>query len=437
VGWANGRAFGPKNLLRRLPAAPNSPLTRHRRFRYTVDMDDASQPKPRWYRLTPDRLILGLLAVEAFLLLSQWGGWFPFNQHKGWTVLIAVAVVGVTAVLLLIWLAASLLFRWRFQYSLRSLLVLIAAVAFACSWLTTEMQLAKTQRGVVAAVEAAGGDVGYAVTETPDWLLELFGHDLFSDVWHGTARTDAQATRLYGLSQIVWLTLNGPGITDVTLEHLQRFSKLRLLYLHGANVTDAGLKHLETLPELETLDLSETRISDSGLGYLHPLKRLSGLSLSNTGITDAGLAQLTCWPHLQRLNLDSTKITDSGLKYIESSPHLKVLAMSSTKVTDSGLAHLQKCLQLERLCLSETDLTDLGLRRLQALPNLKILRLAGVRKITSAGLAHLAVLRRLNWIEVQGTAVTKDGVDKLQEALPDCTVTYGSTGSSIVAGPSR
>ena len=39
--------------------------------------------KPRWYRLTPDRCVLGLLALEGFLLLSAWFRWFPFNQHKG------------------------------------------------------------------------------------------------------------------------------------------------------------------------------------------------------------------------------------------------------------------------------------------------------------------------------------------------------------------
>ena len=46
------------------------------------------EPNPCWYRLTPDRCVLGLLALEAFLLLSEHFRWFAFNQHKGWTVLI-------------------------------------------------------------------------------------------------------------------------------------------------------------------------------------------------------------------------------------------------------------------------------------------------------------------------------------------------------------
>ena len=115
---------------------------------------DAAAAKARWYRLTPDRAILGLLAVELLLLASQWGDWLAFNHHKGWTVLIAVAAVGVVVLVLLLWLVVSLLFRRRFQYSLRLLLLLVVAVATACSWLTTEVQQARKQRAAVVAIRA-------------------------------------------------------------------------------------------------------------------------------------------------------------------------------------------------------------------------------------------------------------------------------------------
>ena len=82
-------------------------------------------PKPLWYRLTPDRLVIGLLAVECLLWLSERFQWFAFDQHKGWTVLIAVAVVGGAMLVMLGWFISSLLFRWRFQFSIRSLLVLV------------------------------------------------------------------------------------------------------------------------------------------------------------------------------------------------------------------------------------------------------------------------------------------------------------------------
>ena len=59
-------------------------------------MTDA--PKSRWFYLTPDRLILWLLAIEGLLWLSnrlEWPTW-----HKGYAVLVTVAAVGVAVLLM-------------------------------------------------------------------------------------------------------------------------------------------------------------------------------------------------------------------------------------------------------------------------------------------------------------------------------------------------
>ena len=83
----------------------------------------APEPKCRWFVPTPGKLLAILLAVEGVLLLSE--RWFP----KGWAVLTAFAAVGVFLILMLIWFGVALVFRWRFQFSLRSLLLLTVAVA--------------------------------------------------------------------------------------------------------------------------------------------------------------------------------------------------------------------------------------------------------------------------------------------------------------------
>ena len=120
-----------------------------------------SQPQSnrRWYRLTPDRAVLGLLAVEGLFLLSERFRWFAFNQHKGWTVLIAAATVAVTLLLLGLWFLAALVFRLRFQFSLLTLFVLTLVAAVPCSWLATEMQQAERQRAAVEAI--TGGSPVY------------------------------------------------------------------------------------------------------------------------------------------------------------------------------------------------------------------------------------------------------------------------------------
>ena len=97
------------------------------------------------------------MAVEGFLWLSEHFRWFAFNQHKGWTVLIAVAIVGAVILLMIIWFLLSLILRLRFQYTIRSLLALAVVVAIPCGWLTAEVKEAREQRAVVEAIERIGG----------------------------------------------------------------------------------------------------------------------------------------------------------------------------------------------------------------------------------------------------------------------------------------
>jgi len=56
-----------------------------------------TDPNPTRRRFCPTVawLIFGLLVVEGLLWLSERYRRFWFNEKKGWTVLIAVAVVGV------------------------------------------------------------------------------------------------------------------------------------------------------------------------------------------------------------------------------------------------------------------------------------------------------------------------------------------------------
>ena len=107
-------------------------------------MDHTIQSRVRWFHLTSGRVVIGLLAVEGLLRLSerfQWPAW-----HKGYAVLAAVASVGLTMLLMLLWLVLAIALRRRFQFSIRSLLVLTVAVALPCSWLAVKKGAANQQR---------------------------------------------------------------------------------------------------------------------------------------------------------------------------------------------------------------------------------------------------------------------------------------------------
>ena len=94
----------------------------------------APRPNRRWYHPTPARFFIGLLAVQVLLFLSEHFQWFPFNEQKGWTVLIAVGVVGLAVVVMLLRGVVSLCLRRRFQFGVRSLLLFLVAVSVPLGW---------------------------------------------------------------------------------------------------------------------------------------------------------------------------------------------------------------------------------------------------------------------------------------------------------------
>ena len=152
-----------------------------------------SEVRLRWYHLTPGRVVVGLLALEGLLLVSERFGWFAFNRHKGWTVLIAAAAVGTILSLTFLWFLAALLFRLRFQFSIRSLLLLTLVVAVLCSWLAVQGKQAREQREAVKAIEKLGGTALNDLeleppngplqrAEPPAWLRKLLGDDFFRSV---------------------------------------------------------------------------------------------------------------------------------------------------------------------------------------------------------------------------------------------------------------
>jgi hypothetical protein len=278
-------------------------------------------PKLRWYRPTPGRFLVFLLIIEAVLLLSEQFRWFAFNEHKGWTVLIAIACVVVAMVLMLLGFVLALCFHWRFQFSLRSLLVFTIAVAIPCSWLAVEMKRAREQKAAVEAIYHFGGKVFYQYSYCSDRsLTNLLSHEFLAESYHvhtGEEATDGDLVQLKKLKPLQGLTIESIHVTDAGLVQLQGLNQLEDLNLSGTRVTDAGLIHLQEVKQLESLWLAKTHITDAGLVHLLPLSRLKCLFLENTTVTDAGLVHLQGMHQLQGLGLDNTKVTDEGVRKLQ------------------------------------------------------------------------------------------------------------------------
>ena len=247
---------------------------------------DAIASARRSYHSTPDRLVLLLLVAEVTLWLSDRAGWPAW--HKGYAVSIAVAAVGLTLTVLLLWWLAALLFRWRFQFSLRSMLVMVVAVAVPCSWLAAEMKKAREQKTAVEAIERVGGHWVYGPENSgdiedmivgplygPEWLRILLGDDFFNEVKY-----------------VAFVSTIANQATNADLAHVAELKHLKVLLVGDTQITDAGLAGIAGLTELRELILICPKFTDRAMEHLTGLKKLRELTLKDTQVTDEGIKNL-------------------------------------------------------------------------------------------------------------------------------------------------
>ncbi len=228
----------------------------------------------RSFHLTPERVLLGLPSLWGVLFLLEHFQWL----RNGFSVLLALASMGMIVLFLFLWFAAALVFRWRFQFSLRTLCLVMFLACVGMSWVGVKMQQARRQKEAVAAIKELGGSVAYdygvgqAQPTTPKWLRSLLGDDF--------------------LANVVEVWLQSSKVTDVGLEHLKALPQLQVLSLENTTVTDTGLEHLKRLSHLYNLFLDNTMVTDDGLEHLKRLTQLHALSVGNTQVTDEGVSRL-------------------------------------------------------------------------------------------------------------------------------------------------
>lgn len=181
------------------------------------------------------------------------------------------------------------------------------------------------------------------------------------------------------------------------------------------------------------VSFSRTNITDAGLVHLKELTNIETLYIWGHQVTDAGLVHLKGLTKLQKLSLNRCQLTDAGLVHLKELTNLQVLALSGTLVTDAGLVHLKGLTKLQRLDVSRSGVVDAGLVHLKGLTELTHLNLSRSQRcwsnfippriqLTDTGLVHLTALTKLQELNVYWTDVTDDGVNELQQALPNCKI---------------
>lgn len=428
-----------------------------------------------------DRALVTLLLIEVFLFLSDHFDWFSFNQKKGWTVLIMVAVVASGLAMIALWLALNwIVSRWTgrgsTQFGLRSILLLVPVIAIGCGWFVSAWNDAERQRGAAASLTGNRNYVGYLGIDAqrpyapPIASLDFFGQDFFHDVEFATAKDDAEAEQIAKFSNASSVNYEGTWgfpseectVSDRGLAHLRGITNLQAFLIDSPNATSGGLAFLRNNKKLETLLFDRTQIDDGGLEILESLPKLGFLRIGDSNrqngrfweqerpvrFENADLERLKLQSRLSRraiaithsqlLGLENPNvrewglknvpqaITDAGLVHLEGLTALHTVDLHGLRIDGSGLRHLAGANRLQYLSLNRCQITDEGLATVKDFPILIRLELRDTL-ITDAGLENLKSLPRLQVLWLDGTRVDGSFCQHLVQPSPLDGLSLGST----------
>jgi hypothetical protein len=293
------------------------------------------------------------------------------------------------------------------RLSVRALMILVLILGCGLGWV---VHRAHVQREAIAAIERAGGSVGYSWQLSngmpvpnrpkppgPGWARRLLGPDFFD-----TATS---------------VRLQGPQCGDEALQAACRLPWLEELVVVNTAVTDAGAEDLGRLKRLRSLDLRLNRITARPLRHIGGMTELRELKLamrlSPVALRDGDMAFLKRMSKLEDLMLPSPHLTDAWLVYIEDLKSLKALQLYDMAITTDGLHHLRGLSNLTTLGLHGTRVTSLA--PLRPLENLTYLCLA-YTPVDDSDLDDLRDWPKLGQLDVRKTRVTDDGVADLMRA---------------------
>lgn len=284
--------------------------------------------------------------------------------------------------------------------------------------------------------------------KTPQQVIEAFMQTKSYD------RSDEQLAELLALPPE---HLN--GITELDLSAARRVSasgiaslaalpSLRVLKLNNSKVSTEVFAGISGLTQLEVFAAQKSSFDERSMGYLAPLTNLKVLDLSETAIGDQGFINLKKMNQLEEIYVQGcASLTGRGFEALKGAPlrivvaaktqfgqfgmfhlkgcrTLKVLGASNCGVTDQSLLHIKSCANLEQLNLGHNSLSDIGAKQLGAHRGLLRLNLRNTGGISDRGLVFLKNMKKLEALDLEGTAASPRGVEALRKLLKFCSIQY-------------
>jgi len=271
---------------------------------------------------------------------------------------------------------------------------------------------ADAPQNVAQWIEALGGEV---VRDPDGAIVEVS----LARTW----ATDYDIERVAEIRSLKRLDLSFTYVTDRGIERIQQLQQLEELNLDTAEfITDAATSYLRANRRLRKLSMRGTDVTDISLPYLAKLTGLKSLDLSHTMLGDVGIESLPALAELEELKLGATRISGINLNFLKLLPKLRKLSIGGIQRRNGGAcwSPLITDLDLDTIAmLSELEELHLGVGLSLGRTGVPVgggnnCRLAGGIKITDLGLAKLARLKKLRFLDVSGAQITPAGLKVLQ-----------------------
>lgn len=147
-------------------------------------------------------------------------------------------------------------------------------------------------------------------------------------------------------------------------------------------------------------------------GSLEAEERRAAAEIEKLG----GKVELNASRAVVKVDLNNAKISDADLKLLEKFTELEWLDVRVTPIGDEGIAHLAGLRKLKFLNVFRTNMSDKGLAGLRGLTELETLLMGGTR-VTDEGLKNIERFTKLKKLSVFRTTVSDAGLKSL-EKLP-------------------
>lgn len=165
-------------------------------------------------------------------------------------------------------------------------------------------------------------------------------------------------------------------------------------------------------------DDSELPYCDRLLSYIGHLQSLSKIKVTNSDASDKGLASIGPLPHLRDLQAGATSITGKSLPVIAKYAGLEGVVLSRVNLKGSNIGDLAPLKHLTSLNVHASRIGNAELKNLGQISSLKFLKLDGNPDVDDRCLVNFRGLKKLEILDVTGTAITASGLATHLKGLP-------------------